>query len=120
MRLTRDVILAAVDLKTETVPVPEWGGDVEVRGLTGAERDAFEQSLYVDNKFTASNIRARLVAFCVCDEKGERVFSDKDAEALGRKSGLALDRVYDVAQRLSGIGKKELEEARKKSPPDPN
>ena len=36
--LTRDAILNAADLKTEAVPVPEWGGDVLVRGLTGVSQ----------------------------------------------------------------------------------
>ena len=35
MLLTRDAILAAADIQTETVPVPEWGGEVAVRPLTG-------------------------------------------------------------------------------------
>ena len=40
--LTRDEILESEDLATETVSVPEWGGSVIVRALTGTERDAYE------------------------------------------------------------------------------
>jgi len=109
--LTRDAILGVQDLKTERVPVPEWGGDIYVRGMSGAERDAFEQSLMVGDKFTPDNVRARLAARCICDEKGERLFSDADIVVLGAKNAAALDRVYDVAQRLSGIGKKDLDAA---------
>jgi len=43
--LTRDAILEAQDLQHEEVYIPEWGGSVRVRTLTGAERDAFEQSI---------------------------------------------------------------------------
>ena len=42
--LTREQILGSDDLKRQTVAVPEWGGDVFVRMLTGGERDAFEVS----------------------------------------------------------------------------
>ena len=45
MYLTRDAILQATDLTFEDVAVPEWGGVVRVRGLTGTERDAFEASV---------------------------------------------------------------------------
>ena len=45
MRLSRDDILKAADNEPEEVDVPEWGGSVLVRGMTGRERDAFEVSL---------------------------------------------------------------------------
>ena len=43
--LTRNEILAVDDLQTQKVDVPEWGGSVYVRGLTGSERDALEASI---------------------------------------------------------------------------
>ena len=45
MTLTKDQILEANDLQSESVTVPEWGGDVLVRTMTGADRDAFEASM---------------------------------------------------------------------------
>ncbi len=44
--LTKDDILGADDLATEDVEVPEWGGCVRVRALTGTERDAFEAAMF--------------------------------------------------------------------------
>jgi hypothetical protein len=115
--LTRDQILNAQDLPTENVPVPEWGGDVMVRGLTGAERDAYEASMVtqVGNqaKMNMANMRAKLVAMCIVDDNGKRIFSQADAEALGKKSGAALQRVFEVAQKLSGLTTKDVEEAEK-------
>ena len=112
--LTRDAILKAHDLPTEDVEVPEWGGVVRVRGLTGAERDAFEQSIVEqrgkNTRMNLRNIRAKLVALTVVDEEGNRVFSDEDAEALGKKSAAALDRVFAAAQRLSGLRPEDVEE----------
>lgn len=113
--LTRDLILAADDLKTEKVSVPEWGGEVNVRAMCGAERDAFEQSLFVGDgdgrKFSAENVRAKLLVRCIVDDNGARVFKDEDAAVLGQRNAGALDRVYSVAQRLSGIGKGDLDSA---------
>jgi hypothetical protein len=59
------------------------------------------------------NIRAKLVALTVVDEEGNRIFSDSDASALGKKSAAALDRVFEVAQRLSGLRPEDVEELSK-------
>jgi hypothetical protein len=113
MALSRDSILAASDLKTEIVSVPEWGGDVIIGTMTGAARDAWEQSL-VGQKGKANivNIRARLIAACAVDEAGNRLFSDDDAEALGKKSAAALDRCAKVAQKLNRLTEADLEDAK--------
>ena len=115
--LTRDAILQADDLPTEDVEVPEWGGTVRVRGLTGAERDAFEASIVEQRgkktHFNMVNLRARLVALSVVDEDGKRVFSDSDVKALGHKSAVALQRVFKAAQRLSGLTAEDVEELAK-------
>ena len=37
--LTKSAILGINDLKHEDVPVPQWGGTVRVRAMTGQERD---------------------------------------------------------------------------------
>lgn len=111
--LSKDNILSASDLPNEEVPVPEWGGSVFVRTMSGIERDAFEQSIVDSKKRGLVNVRARLAVQVVCDSAGSRIFTDADADALGRKSGKALDRIFDVAQRLSGIGAKDVESLEK-------
>jgi len=108
--LNRDDILKADDLPTQVVEVPEWGGAVRVRGLTGQERDKFEASVAsVSGKMNLDNVRARMVALVCIDDKGKRIFSDKDVAALGQKSGIALDRIFEAARKLSGIGAGEVE-----------
>lgn len=120
--LTREAILTADDLQVEVVEVPEWGGTVRVRGLTGAERDAFEASVIdlASNGRRAPvmnlvNLRAKLAARCIVDEQGIRLFSDADIAALGQKSAHALQRVFEAAQRLSGLTKEDVEELEKNS-----
>lgn len=106
--LTREAILSSNDLPTEPVEVPEWGGTIHVRAMSGTDRDAFEASM-IDGRKGGSdtahlrNIRARLMVLTACDGKGERLFTDEDAIVLGRKSSKALDRVFAVAQRLNGL-----------------
>lgn len=117
--LTRDEILGADDLKSETVKVPEWGGNVLVSELTGAERDAWEASVVKTNgeKVTVdhSNMRARLVALSIIDKDRKKLFTEKDIVALGKKSARALDRVVSSAMRLSRIGEEHLEKLGKGS-----
>ena len=123
--LTRDQILAAQDITTEEVDVPEWGGAVRVRGMSGRERDAFEASVVEQPTGNRSqrrnagrqrastnmdNLRARLGAWSIVDGNGERLFTDEDVLALGTKSAAGLDRVFEVAMRLSGISETDADE----------
>lgn len=116
MALDRDAILGADDRPLETIHVPEWGGDVCVRGLTGAERDAYEASITSPRPdgrqhINVQNLRARLVVLaCVDPATGERLFRDDDAAALGGKSASAVDRVFSVARRMSGLAEGDVEE----------
>jgi hypothetical protein len=126
---SRRAILDLADLPTETVLVPEWGGAVRVRGLTGKERDDYEGGIMVSRRnpktgdltqeMNLANVRARLVVRSVVDEAGQRVFTDEDAEALGGKSAHAVSRIFDVAQRLSGMRPEDLKELVGKSEATP-
>ena len=117
--LYKTAILAAQDLQTEDVEVPEWGGAVRVRSFTGRERDAFEASMVRgegrDRKVDLTNMRARLVGLTVIDETGQRLFTDDEVDLLGAKSGAALDRVFAVAQKLNGLSGADVEELSKNS-----
>jgi hypothetical protein len=102
--LTREAILAASDLKPTKVDVPEWGGFVHIRQMTGAERGALEAESMGDKKTHVATLRARMAARCICDETGNRLFSDADIEALGKKSQAALDRVLAAITQANGLG----------------
>ncbi len=114
MILGKDQILGAEDSATEAVSVPEWGGDVIVKTMSGFARDQFESSIVGKNGGTnLANIRAKMVAAVLVDEAGELLFSEKDVAALGKKSAKALDRVFSVAQRLNGFSDSDVEELAK-------
>ena len=87
---------------------------VRVRGLTGKERDRYEESITIgkgkDKDINARNARAKLVVMCVVDEQGNRVFSDADVAWLGEKSAVALERIFDVARKLSGLSDTDVKE----------
>lgn len=113
--LSKEQILQADDLKKELVEVPEWDGQVWVRTLTGEELDSYETSIVGKGKSDMRNIRSRLIARCVVDQDGNRLFADNEAEQLGGKSAAALDRLYDVAMRLNGRSEKDQKELEKNS-----
>ena len=113
MNLSKQDILKQHKIQVESVQVPEWQGEVFVRQMTAKQRDDFESSMLGNNKNRYKNIRGRLAAFCLCDENGQRLFDDKDAEQLGDLQASALDRLLPVIQRLNGMSNDDLEELKK-------
>ena len=120
--LSREAILAASDIQEEIVPVPEWGGEVIVRGLSGTQRDQFEASVVKQKgkstELNLKNVRAKMIALSVVDEHGNRIFSESDVAALGAKSARALQRVWEKARELSGLSDEDVEELAKNSESD--
>ena len=106
--LDKEAILKNTALATEAVNIPEWGGYVTVREMAGTEKDSYESACSdrgAGGEYV--NIRAKLVVRSLINGEGKRIFDDGDAGRVGQLSGRILDRLCDVAQRLSGIGAKE-------------
>jgi hypothetical protein len=92
------------DLPREEVFIPEWKGNVYVRALTGAERDQLERMIAKDNVS-----RAAIVALCVVNEAGERLFTDKDVQKLATKHGSALERIVNAALAFNALTDEAIE-----------
>lgn len=112
--LTRDDILKAKDVKIEKLHIPGWGGDVYVKGMTGAERDKFESGIIQmrgkEQSLNLQNVRAKLCVLTICDADGNRLFTDGEVALLAEKSAVELQKIFAVAQRLSGISQEDVEE----------
>ncbi|KVG31453.1 hypothetical protein WJ30_14925 [Burkholderia diffusa] len=118
--LNRAAILAANDLATVTVDVPEWGGAVIIRSMTGAQRDAYETSLMtkdMSGRYTidTENMRAKLVIFTAVDETGTPLFTPDDLSALVGKNAAVIERLFVAAQRINGLSKDAVADAEKNS-----
>ena len=117
--LTKEQILNAKDIETEEVEVKEWDGSVLVKGLSALERDKWEASVFKqkgkNSEMNWINARAKLVKLTAVDEAGNCIFDAKDIEALGNKSAAALEKVFTVAQRLSGLTKEDMDSLVKNS-----
>lgn len=112
--LTKDQILAADDLRTEKVAVPEWGGDVYIRQMSGREQDKFEAECRGKNGGpNLINMRARMVAACLVDSEGKKLFTDEDVIKLSNKSGSVLNRLIDKIGELNRITGEDLEKIAK-------
>jgi hypothetical protein len=116
-RLSRGDIQSGADsgLGKEELDVPEWGGYVIVKGLTGHERDAWEASFFVNfgtrkQRATLADTRASLVQKTCINDDGTLQFQPSDIEWLTQKSAASLQRVFLVAQRLSGLSDDDIEE----------
>lgn len=124
--LTRQEISDVDDIRQEPVNVPEWGGMVMVRGLTGTERDEFEGSIIVEKRdpnrkgktktgIEHKQMRAKLVVMAVVHppgtpQAGEKMFDVTDIGWISKKSAAALDRVFSKAQELSGLSDDDIDE----------
>ena len=98
----REQILAADDLGSEDVDVPEWGDGLtlKVRGLNAGEVEEFGRAV---NDGKLDNLLAKMVAKVVMNGDGQRVFTDDDVDALAAKSHVPIQRIFQAAQRVSGL-----------------
>lgn len=107
MSLSKVKILAADDNKLDKVDVPEWGGSVYIKVLSGTDRDSFEES-YSEQKM--KNFRSRFLVLTLCDEKGERLFTEAEVDELGKKSAVVLARLFDKSWALNAFRTEDVEQ----------
>lgn len=114
--LTKTAILDAQDLKHEDVEVPQWGGSVRVRMMTGAERDEFRSvAASYESGLPPAKFAAILLALTCVDETGARLFTVEDVDALEEKSAGSVDIPAVVAMRINGLGGTAVQDATKNS-----
>lgn len=118
-------ILSLDDQAYEEVYVPQWDMWFLLRSLTGAERDAYEQSLVKGEgkkrTMNFDNMRAKLVARCVVHQETKQpLFSTRQIGELGQKNAAALEVLFDAARKLSGLSDEDVEELEGNSATDQN
>jgi len=113
MALSKTDILNAKDANIATVAVPEWGGDVCIRVMSVGERDAYECEWLGKQDKGVENFRSKLLARCLCDEDGNRLFTDAEVEELSKKSIHVMERLFKKAIEHNAIAQSDVEEAAK-------
>ena len=105
-------------LKSQYVPVPEWGVQVKVQEMSGAQRAQFDTWVVNQEEGAPKLTMVQVVACTAVDEEGRAMFSDLDIPDLMQRSGDILWRIAEVGCTLSGIGILAKEDATKNSEPD--
>lgn len=105
--LSKEAILAGRPLKTAYVKA--FGGRVKVTELTVAQRDKLDVlvtkvSKERDEETARSLYTSYWIAFATVDDAGERVFADKDLDAIAALPVADVRRVYRTIAKLNGIG----------------
>jgi len=114
----REKILAAQDIHSEMVEIPEWGVELLVKGMSAGNRLSLMQNAYdqTTQQINMAIVYPDVVVACAYDpESGEPIFTDADKADLMGKASAAIERLANVGLRLSGIGKDEQDAAGKDS-----
>src|SRR6266568_7439297 len=83
--LNKAAILAATDIKTEDVEVPEWGGTVRVRTISAAESMATNTEALKDGQGDPAFMTAHLLSSCLIAEDGaSEAWTAEDLRALAK------------------------------------
>lgn len=113
--LTREQILSAQDRPQKVIPVPEWGGEITLTGLSvraQAEYIADVSALSAREGGVVrgmATVQVRLVALSITDPAGTPLFSLEDVEALAEKSPEVIGRLADEATLLNKFVVKAVE-----------
>lgn len=114
MSLSKEQILAADDLGLLEIKVPEWGGNVFCRVMSCGERDAYENDWVLNKNKGVENFRAKFLAKCLCDDKGNLLFpGEEGVQALSKKSSKVLSRIWKKAMEHNALTDADVEELAK-------
>lgn len=111
-RFSKAEIFAANKPDVEPIDIPEWGGQFNVKVMSGRERDAFE-GRWARSPY--DNLRAFLVVLTLVDDVGEHVFELVDLEKVGKLPSPTLDRVFAKALEVNRLSKRDVDALEKKS-----
>jgi hypothetical protein len=111
----REKILAKQDIQEQIVEVSEWEVSILVRGLTGRQRaKLLTEAVDEKGKPDLQKIYPELVILSSYDpETKEKVFQPTDRDAVVEKSGAALEKIAQVAMKISGLSPETAREAEK-------
>lgn len=114
----KDMILGADDIDYRDVEITEWNNvTVRVKALTDYQLGDYQAKTLAmralaakgDNGSDGVDIqykdrKAEVVAMCLYNpEDNTRIFQDKDAPALGKKSAGVVNGLYALITKLSGL-----------------
>lgn len=107
--LNRESLLAAsADVPSQTVPVPEWGGAVIVRGMSAKELLAFQKTLEKPGgkageiDIDQESLAVKILIYCLFDADGNRLLDAGDEAVVQGMRGDVFQKLTRVAMQLNG------------------
>jgi len=107
--LTLEQIKEVDDIDTVDVEIPEWGGTVKVRGMSGRQRSNLEQK--ISNNAPIGELKMSLITSCTLGEKGDPLFTPADKKWLQEKGAGPIETIFSEICKLSGITEQDVEDA---------
>lgn len=104
--INRDAVLAAMALDEERVEIEGFDGEWIVKELPGVQQSVVLQGLQPNGEFRTDLYMQKLVAACVVDEGGNRIFDEQDVARFKRP---LLSKLTRVAERVNKMNDEETE-----------
>lgn len=105
-----DKIRKADDLPYEDVEVDEWGDTVRIRGLSSGVAGELLQDIDPDDRASWTQFKHRLLAATLCDPATNDPVFPGEPEVFEARSLQVVNRLFAVAQRMSGLGQEAEDE----------
>ena len=115
--IDREKLTAQTAMPEREVEIPSLGDTIRVRGMSSAERDAYEESMIsVRGKRAEVKMalaRARLLVVCLLNPDGSQMFLPGDVKLIGDLPAALVEPAYEAAQELSGMTEEDIEDLAK-------
>lgn len=112
-KLTRQDFLATNDIQINEHVMKAKGYQnkvVYIKSMSTKEQAEFENISQGKDK---KNILAKIVVMCVCDEAGNKLFTDHDIDALNNKSAAALIELSNAVIETNFMTDEDIEDLAK-------
>lgn len=109
-----NTILQKDDFHYEEIEVPEWGGTLRLKSLSGTERTAIIKLLN-QKKDTADGVYEKAIIFSAVNADGGKIFEDNASTLaiLQSKDAAVTQRIGAEVMKLSGLSADSKDEAEK-------
>jgi hypothetical protein len=115
--LSKEALQKKDDLPTRTVEVPEWGGSVRLRGLSGKKRMQMRRCYDAKTGEIADDeVLAKVLVWSMVGADGKPVLTESDVPWLIEKNGVVLVRLAEAVMEMSAMTEKSAAEVKENLP----
>ncbi len=108
--LNRQQFLSADDKRYKIIELPDLGGEVKIRSMSGEDELEFEK--FKVDKVTSEWVFWAICRYCV-DENNSPMFTEQDLEDIKKKSSASLKKIFEAILDLNIINDEKIREEAK-------